>query len=271
MKSRLWYRIALATPTAAPQLVLASGEHAGIAIAEAEREVAGSWAIAFDVATTEEIPLGESVGKGHVVKIGAAPLELSTFKFPPGCLPAVTGGVHAIVRGWIKRSDPELLVVEAQTEADRLVDLYLGLIERLPSADNLEIRVLPNYDAAGVTEVWLTSRINAKKIIRFLDDHDAELFGNGHVELSVYVRALKGTLRLTRYKTVVWLAEGNALEAEIEKWLGELGVPAVAQLPSVLDGAHHAYRSAASRERKKLTDELFRQRLRKVDTVKAPS
>jgi hypothetical protein len=268
VKSRLWYRIALATKTGGPQLVLASGEHPGAAIAAAEREVEGSWAIAFDAATTEEIPLGEAVGKGQVVKLGPAPIELSTFRFPPGALPAVTGGVHTMVRGWIKRAEPTLLVIEAQTEADRLIDLYLGLIERLPSADNLEVRILDHYDAAGATDVWLTSRIDAKKILRFLDDHDAELFGNGHVQLSVYVREHKATLRLTEHKTVLWLAEGAALEDEVTRWLGELGVPAVASLPSVVDGAHHLYRTAASRDRKKLGDELFKQRLRRVDTVR---
>jgi hypothetical protein len=281
VKSRLWYRIALATKAGAPQLVLASGDHPGAAIAEAEHEVPGSWAIAFDVATAEEIPLGESVGKGHVVRIGPAPAGLSTFAFPPGALPAVAGGVHTMVRGWVKRSAAELLVLEAQTDADHLVDLYLGMIERLPSADNLEIRVLDHYDAAGQTDVWLTSRIDAKKILRFLDDHDAELFGNGHVELSVYVRAHRATLRLTSHKTVLWLAEGTGpnatdandghggrLEAEVTRWFGELAVPEVAVLPSVTDGAYHHYRTAASRDRKKLGDELFKQRLRKVDTVR---
>jgi len=269
VKSRLWYRIALATTAGAPQLVLASGDHPGIAIAEAEREVAGSWAIAFDVATAEEIPLGESVGKGHVVKIGPASTELSTFKFPPGALPSVSGGVRTMVRGWTKRSDQSILVLEAQTDAEHLIDLYLGLVERLPSADNLEVRLLDHYDAAGATDVWLTSRIDAKKILRFLDDHDAELFGNGHVELSVYARAQKATLRLTEYKTVLWLAEGNSLEAEMTRWFGELGAPAVTSLPTVSDGAYHHYRTPTSRDRKKLGDELFKQRMRKVDTVRA--
>ncbi|HET9992361.1 MAG TPA: hypothetical protein VFQ65_27705, partial [Kofleriaceae bacterium] len=78
MKARSSYRVALAVPqqpdgASAPQLVLASGEHAGQAIAEATKELPGSWPIAFDPATAEEIPLGESVGKGHVVRLGDAP------------------------------------------------------------------------------------------------------------------------------------------------------------------------------------------------------
>ncbi|MEO8548840.1 MAG: hypothetical protein ABI678_02660 [Kofleriaceae bacterium] len=268
MKARSWFRVALATPTGAPQLVLANGEHAGQAIAEAEKELAGSWAIAFDVATADEIPLGEAVGKGHVVRLGDAPAQLPTFRFPTGVLPAVTGGATGFVRGWVERRDPSLYVVESQTEAAHLVDLYLGIVERLPAADNLEIRLLASFDAVGTTDVWLTSRINAKKVIRFLDDHDEELFGNGFVELSVYVRAHHATLRLTEHKTVVWVAENRELAPDLERWLKELAVPPVESLPSVGDGEHHHYRPVRSRDRKKLSDELFRQRMRKVDSLK---
>jgi hypothetical protein len=270
VKSRSWYRVAVATKTGAPQLLLASGEHMGQAIAEAAKEISG-WPIAVDPGTAEEIPLGESVGKGHVVKLGEAPATLSTFHWPAGALPATAGGTTGVVRGWIERTAEGLSVIEAQTDHDHLIDLYLGLIERLPSGDNLEIRLLDHFDAAGVTDVWLTSRITVKKVLRFLDDHDDELFGNGHVELSVYVRAHKATLRLTQHKTVVWLSEGGALVPELERWLRELEVPHVTALPSVADGAHHHYRPANSRDRKKLGDELFKQRLRKVDSIKPSS
>jgi hypothetical protein len=171
-------------------------------------------------------------------------------------------------RGFAERTSERLLVLEAQTEADRLTDLFLGLIERLPSADNLEVRVLDHFEDAGTTDVWLTSRIDARKIIRFLDDHDTELIDNGHIELSVYVRSHKATLRLTEHKTVLWLAEERALEADVVRWLGELGVPRVASLATVRDAPHFHYRAAKSRDRKRLSEELYRQRLRKVDTIK---
>ncbi|HEX5063865.1 MAG TPA: hypothetical protein VFV99_31010, partial [Kofleriaceae bacterium] len=132
---------------------------------------------------------------------------------------------------------------------------------------NLEVRVQDHFENAPTSDVWLTSRVDAKRILRFLDDHDVELLGNGHLELSVYVRAHKATLRLTEHKTVVWLAEARALEAEITKWLRELGVPQVDKLVTVRDGSHFHYRPLKSRDRKKLGEELYRQRLRKVATV----
>jgi hypothetical protein len=266
---RTWYRVALARPGVPTALVAASGEHAGQAIAEARDHLVGSWPVAVDNASAQDIPLGESVGKGKVLSLGDAG-DLSTFRWPTGVLPSVTAGAAfaGAGPGWVHRGETDLLVMEAQTDDENLTDLFMGLIERLPAGDNLEIRLLDHFEDTGTTDVWLTSRVNAKKILRFLDDHDTELLGNGHVEVSVYVRAQKATLRLTEHKTVVWLAEGRALESEMTAWLRDLKVPRVESLVTVRDGAHYHYRAAKSRDRKRLSEELYKQRLRKVDTVK---
>jgi hypothetical protein len=265
---RTWYHVALDKPDGTPVLVAASGEHMGQAIAEAQAHVPGSWPLAVDHASDDKIPLGESVGKGHVVMLGDA-VQAARFHWPVGVLPSLAGAkaVEGARIGWAQRTQ-KLLAIEAQTDAEHLTDLFMGMIERLPAGDNLEVRVLDHFEDAATTDVWLTSRVTAKKILRFLDDHDEELFGNGHLELSIYVRAHKATLRLTEHKTVVWLAEEGALEAEVKTWLGELRVPQVGELVTVSRGPHFHYRPAKSRDRKKLGEELYRQRLRKVDTLK---
>jgi len=268
--TRTWYRVAISRPGAgAPIVVAAAGEHMGVAVAAAERHAPGSFAIAVEVADDSEIPLGESIGKSALVELGAAP-EVPVFRWPVGVLPVLSRAAAASGArpGWIIRPDPALLVIEAQAAADQLTDLFLGLIERLPSADNLEVRMLDHFDGAGRADVWLTSRIDARRILRFLDDHDDELLGNGHLEISVYVRAHRATLRLTEHKTVVWLAADRALEADVRRWLGELAVPAVDALVTVLDAPHFHYRPARSRDRRKLGDELYRERLRRVDTLR---
>jgi hypothetical protein len=274
--TRTWYRIALVRPGAPALLVAAAGEHMGVAVAAAERHVrrtcAGGFAAAIELAPDSDIPLGESLGKSSVVELGPAP-EVPAFRWPVGVLPQLSraAGAAGVRRGWMVRPQPDLLVIEAQTDAEHLTDLFMGVIERLPSADNLEVRVLEHFEDIGRADVWLTSRVDARRILRFLDDHDAELFGNGHLELSVYVRAQRATLRLTEHKTVVWLADDHALEGEVVRWLGELGVPGVAPgtaLVGVKDVPHYHYRPADSRDRKRLGDELYRQRLRRVDTLK---
>jgi len=269
--TRSWYRIALARPGGPPSVVAAAGEHLGAAVAAAERHAPGAFAIAADLAPDSDIPLGESLGKSPVVELAAVDglADAPVFRWPIGVLPQLSRATAArgVRRGFIERPHPASLVLEAQTDADHLIDLFMGLIERLPSADNLEIRLLDHFDDAGQTDVWLTSRVDARRILRFLDDHDAELFGHGHLELSVYVRAHHGTLRLTEHKTVVWLADERALEADVVRWLGELAVPRVAAgapLVTVKDAPHFHFRPAASRDRKQLADELYRQRLRRV-------
>src|SRR5689334_16599100 len=245
----------------------------GVAIAAAERHVSGSFAFAVEVAPDSDIPLGESLGRSSVVELGANTGDAPVFHWPVGVLPQLSraAGAAGVRRGWTVRPHDSLLVIEAQTDADHLIDLFLGVIERLPSADNLEVRLQPHFEDAGRGDVWLTSRVDARWILRFLDDHDAELFGNGHLELSVYVRAHRATLRLTEHKTVVWLASERALEDDVARWLRELSVPRVDALVTANEVPHFHYRPAGSRDRKKLGDELYRQRLRRVDTVKAAS
>lgn len=280
--SRTWYRIALARRGAPPLLVAASGEHLGAAVAAAEKHAPGARALAVDVAGSDQVPLGESVGKHAVVTLdegtgagtgagSAAALseELPAFEWPSGILPQLgrAAALREAAPGYTIHPDEQLLVIEAQTEREQLVDVFLGLVERLPAADNLEVRVLEHFEDAPKTDVWLTARVNANKIVRFLDDYDTDLIENGHVELSVYVRAHRATLRLTEHKTVVWLAEERALEKELLGWLRELKVPRLAQLTGIGGAPHFHYRPAKSRDRKKLGEELYRQRLRRVDSV----
>ena len=84
-------------------------------------------------------------------------------------------------------------------------------------------------------------------------------------------RAQRATLRLTEHKTVVWLASDRALDGEVGRWLRELAVPEVDALVTVKDAPHFHYRPARSRDRKRLGEELYRERLRRVDTLQPPA
>ncbi len=271
--TRLWYRIAVARADGARTLVAAEGEHLGEAIAAAERVRKGARALAAEVCSEADIPLGESVGKERVVELGplAASAAAPPQSWPTGVLPSLArGGDVVLQRGFALHPLGEHgFVIEAQTDATGLVDLFLGLVERLPTADNLEIRVLDHFEATGTTEVWLTSRTNVKTVLRFLDDQDTDFLMNGHVEVSVYLRKQRATLRLTEHKTVVWLAEDRTFEAEVSRWLTELGLPRLAQLTTIAAVPHFHYRPAGTRDRKKLGELLARQRMRRVDVLRA--
>ncbi len=268
--TKTWYRIAVAKPGQPAVLIAAQGEHLGMAIADAEHHVGGgARALAVEVAPGGEVPLGESVGKHHVVELGASS-DVAGLAWPPGVVPQIghTPALASARAGWKQHTDPKLFVVEAQCAGDELVDVFLGMIERLPTADNLEVRLLDHFEDRGQTDVWLTSRVNGKKILSFLDDHDDELITNGHVQLSIYIRKHKATLRLTEHKTVVWIADDRALEADVARWMGELKLARLDNLVRVVDVPHFHFRAAKSKDRTKLGEELFRQRLRRVDTVR---
>jgi hypothetical protein len=260
--TKTWYRIAVGD-----KLVAAQGEHLGVAIA-AEKH-AGTRALAVEVAAGNEVPLGESVGKQHIVELGAS-TDVAGFAWPPGVLPQLghTKDLAGARAGWVIHADPKLFIVEAQVASEPLVDTFLGMVERLPSADNLEVRLLDHFEDSDKTDVWLTSRVNARKILSFLDDHDEDLIANGHVQLSIYLRAHKATLRLTEHKTVVWIADDRTLEADVTRWLSELKVPKLDKLERVTAVPHFHFRGPKTRNRKKLAEELFRQRLRRVDTLR---
>jgi hypothetical protein len=275
--NRSWYRIALARPPGMADpgrpidpsiLVAAEGEHLGAAIAAAESYAKGSYAIACERAV-ENIPLGESVGKQHVVALPDDVSSIPTFRWPRGVLPRLDA--HTVPKvGYVVHADPSLLVFEAMVEADKIADTFLGLLEKLPSADNLEIKVLEHFDGGSQTDVWLTSRVDGRRILSFLDDHDVELMENGHVELAIYIRAKKATLRLTEHKTVVWVSDGNELRADVTRWFSELSIPplpAGEPLVTVAAGPHFHFRAAKSRDRTKLGEYLYRQRLRRVARV----
>jgi hypothetical protein len=266
-ETRTWYRLAVARPGKGTSLVAAEGDHLGVAIAAAEKYIGDrSYVIACEVA--HDVPLGESVGKHRVVEQGAS-TETEGMRWPAGVLPQIghTAQLATAKRGWMRVPHESLFVMEAQTNHEHLVDLYLGMIERLPTADNLEIRVLDHFDDAGRTDVWLTSRVNAKKILAFLDDFDTELVDNGHLELGVYVRDKRATLRLTEHKTVAWVADDDSMQSEVAGWFRALEVPAADSLVRLSSVPHFHWRGAKTRARKKLGDELFKQRLRRVDKV----
>ncbi|HTJ46112.1 MAG TPA: hypothetical protein VL463_28600 [Kofleriaceae bacterium] len=266
MSSRTWYRIALAggQPGDA-QVVVAPGAHLGDAIANGVRHVGrGAWAAAVAVADATEVPLGEAFGKHEVVARGTT--ELATgLRWPLGIVPSFgdASRAAALHEGWARRKDN---VIEAVVDGPKLDEALMSIVEKLPAADNLEVRVMDHHDGAGTTEVWLTPRIDVKRAIRMLDDNDIELLHNGHVELSIYLRAQRSTLRLTEHKTIAWLSEDEALTRSILVWLGLEERPELATLAQM---GHFHWRPAATQPRRRLIDKLKRMQMRLVDSWKA--
>lgn len=268
-----WYRIALVDPEGT-RVVVAPGEHLGAAIEIARSRAARrdeAWPVAAEQAAAGEVPLGESVGKGVVVE-RAAPEGLPTFHWPSGVLPSFEGAraLGAVHEGHHRSVREAVHSVEAVIAGDRLVEVLMQVVELLPAADNIEVRVAGHHDAAGTTEVWLSPRMaDVRKAIRFLDDHDVELLANGHVEVAVYLRKQRSTLRLAEHKTLVWLTEDPELAETFAGWMRARGVPERDELALVSTVDHYHWRPTATRTRAKLLQHLERARLRRVDSWQA--
>ena len=282
--TRSWYRIAVVAPDRAVSIVTAAGEHAGVAIAAAVGRTKNSWAAGFAAAAENEIPLGESIGKGLVVEAGPAWLPAPSMRWPVGVMaalpreaPSVGSPWLSATPGWINRrvpgatADSGTLAIEAQVAGDQVIETFLDLVERMPVIDNVEIAVMGHYDEAGAapTEVWLSPRLDAKRALRFLDDHDREFLTNGHVEVACYLRNERSTLRLTEHKTIVWVAEDRSTEARIAEAFAKQHVPQVQTQVTVAGGPHVHYRDVHASSRSKIVDRLKQLHLRKVATRNA--
>jgi hypothetical protein len=271
--NRAWYRIAFARADAPSVFVVAPGEHLGEAIATAASRLRGAWPIGVAPASPDEVPLGESVGKGVVVDRGAAFDLPPTMRPPAGVVASLSNPPHKIGElreGWVEHRDDHLLVIEAQVAGDRLTDVFLGLVEQLPSADNLEIKIAEHHDGGVAGEqVWLSPRIDVRRAIRLLDDHDAEWIDDGHVELSIYVRKEHSTLRLAEHRTIVWLSDDRSTRDRFAGWLAAANVPAATQLTRIADLAHFHYRGPRTHARPKLAAKLKSMQMRRVDQSSA--
>jgi hypothetical protein len=272
--SRTWYRIALARPGAPPMIVVAPGAHLGDAIANGVRHVGrGAWAAAVALADASEVPLGEAFGKHDVVEKGPDETLATGLRWPLGVVPSFGDAAPAAAmrEGFARRAlDGEGggTVVEAVVDGPRLDEALLSIVERLPSADNVEVKVLHTYDGAGTTEVWLTPRLDVRKVIRILDDHDIELLHNGHVEVSIYLRAQKATLRLGEHKTIAWMSEDAALADQAAAWMRAAGLEELPALTTLADVGHFHWRPAATSPRRRLIERLKRLGMRLVDSYK---
>ena len=271
MSSRTWYRIALAGTGPAPAIVIASGAHLGEAIANGVRHVGrGAWAAAVAVPEASEVPLGESVGKHDVVARGVAAEMVTGMRWPLGVVPSFADAARAAsLREGFTRHGGDAHVLEAMVEGPRLDEVLLALVEKLPAADNIEVKVLDHHDSAPTTDVFLSPRIDARKALELLDENDIELLHNGHVEVSIYLRAQHSTLRLTEHKTLVWISEDDALTSSVAGWMRDAGLAELAEFDTIADVGHFHWRPAATSPRKRLIDRLRRMGMRQVDSWKA--
>ena len=251
-------------------VVATSGAHLGAAVERACAGRRGAMPLAASVLPAGEIPLGESIGKG-VVRLPDAPPAGPVP--PPGIVAKLTRGsttFDGADLGWTRRAAPgTTLVIEAQPAGDQLIEVLMSLVEAQPAIDNIELRIHGHFDlapdaVAPADELWLSPRLTPKQAVRLLDDHDHEWLRNGHVEVSMYVRAERSTLRLTEHRSIVWIAEQPDTEARITAVLTRAGLAERPTLRTWADVPHLHYRPAGTTPRAGLPKKYTAAQLRKI-------
>ncbi|MEI2624888.1 MAG: hypothetical protein V9G23_13925 [Giesbergeria sp.] len=179
-----WYDCVIADPgKLTTRLVSTRGSHMGEAIARAEQKTGHVMAVGPGAA-----PIGESVGKSSVER-GPGPVlpaDATTARWPRGVIPqwqpdttlrlpqlgyVIHSGAPALTPTQERANSGPAVVVEVSCAAASAHDLWMSLVEQMPGVDNIEVRLLPQFGDVAHTDIWLTPRINGKKAIRFLDDH----------------------------------------------------------------------------------------------------
>lgn len=264
--SARWFRIAV-SDGATVTLAAAEAEHAGAAIAAVVARVGGKrrvWPVAA-AAVDGAAPLGEAVGRGVVVL--PDPPALPPFEYPPGVVPTLGERTRAAVEvGQRRLRDGDTHVIEVVAAGANAAEIFLDVIERLPTVDNIEVEVAEHLDPPGQRQVWLTPRLrDLRRAIRFLDDLEDELLASGHVDVAAYVRAPRSTWRLTQHKTLLWLSDDEALTERVAGWLARHDLPALEPLATVATGPHLHYRGPRSSPRGRLLDRLKKAGLRRIE------
>jgi hypothetical protein len=262
-----WYQCVVANPKdTATRVVMVRGTHLGQCIARAEQK--NGRVIAVE---PSDAPMGEAVGKVTVER-GAGPALMHGADQHGWCRGIVARGLSMPllpITGYVVHRHTSSVAVEAMTTASSVHDLWLTMIEQMPVIDNIEVKLLSHFGNAAHTDVWLTPRINGKKAVRFLDDHEADISNNGHVEAAAYARHSKSTLRLTEHKTVLWVSDTHSTVAQVESWLATAKIPQVDALPDLSSVPHLHYRIDGSSHRERMEKRVASMKLRRVDRVVA--
>ncbi len=212
---------------------------------------------------------------GCVYRVGtihAYPIEEFNegFRFPAGVVPSFhqrdgfdTDDIH---EAYQRRQYDDTYSVTAVVDGRQVESFFFELIEGLPSADAIEIRVCGDYDDHGTDHVWLTPNFPRRDdLVAYLDERRNQLLRNGFVEVAVYARNERSTLRLTEHKTIDLLADDESWANEFECMIRNSGLhPAKALQSLEREYVHYHYRPRKSSSRDELESMLKRDGLRKV-------
>ncbi len=207
--------------------------------------------IPYLAACIDEIPddavdLGNGlVFSGHEIHLFPLDPAEDAFQFPAGIVPCDCGVAGEpdpgeIVETYVVKSQEAPFSVEVVVDRRRLVDTFYSLLEWLPSANALEVRIHGSWDNSRRTDIWLSPEWDSGKVIReYIEDRKVDLIMNGFVELGVNCREEEATLRLTDHKMISFYAQDMRYVDSCISKLEEMCFVPVESALMIQYGMHH--------------------------------
>jgi len=194
------------------------------------------------------------------------------FQYPVGIIPSDNGDdadPDEIHEAYAVDIDEKPFDVEVVVDRRRLESLFFSLVEKLPSASALEVRICGHWDNTQRTGIWLSPDWNSKRtVIDYLTTRKTDLFYSGFVEIAVYCRPQKCTLRIDDHKMIAFYSDSKKYLSEFVSNIERLGIQRHAPFLTIARGFHHYhYRPTNSLDRIELVEALESDGFRLVDSL----
>lgn len=175
--------------------------------------------VACEATIVDEVPSGTvqfepslyCTGESHLYPIEAGN---DPFQYPVGIIPSDNGDdadPDEIKEAYSVDIDEKPFDVEVVVDRRRIEDLFFSLVEQLPAASALEVRICGHWDNTQRTGIWLSPDWNSKRtVIDYLTTRKTDLFYSGFVEIAVYCRPQKCTLRIDDHKTIAFYSDSKS-------------------------------------------------------------
>jgi hypothetical protein len=141
--------------------------------------------------------------------------------------------------------------VEATIERDKLFDVFVELIKRLPSIRVFWIKLAADWEDQNREEFWTNESLNtAESIAGFVTAHWNDTVANGHVALTTYGDSGQTNLTIDTHKTIKALTKSAEIQLMMASSLTSLGFEELPEFHSLEYGFYHwHYRPTRSKSR----------------------
>lgn len=169
--------------------------------------------------------------------------DANTFIFPFGVLPSNDEHKYdpdEIAEAYLIDRIDDDHCIRMVIDGRRILEVFMKLIEILPSVDNLEISWSSGLLGAKLNEVWLSPPWGSRaELINFLKETRDSIFEHGNIELGVYSSKEHATLRLTEHKEIEFYCKNDLDLKKFEVFVESLKIKKATELFSLSEGFSH--------------------------------